>query len=228
MLPYRSGTNAGTRPRKVVTVMGGGGCPRMPDLEIVTPRLVLRTMSVSFLEAGLDDDLAAAEALIGMHVRAEWLAEKTLMELRLEDLRQEPAYLDWSLRAVGLRATREMVGYAGFHTRPNPPYLQPLVSNAVELGYTVFTPFRARGFATEAVIGLIGWAHRSAGIGNFVVSIAPDNEPSRAIAARLGFRRVGEHTDEFDGIEEVFLLDGAAAEAAYALAAATDAPAPVR
>ena len=83
------------------------------------------------------------------------------------------------------------------------------MADAVELGYTVFPPFRARGFATEAVIGLIGWAHRSAGIDNFVVSIAPDNEPSRAIAARLGFRRVGEHTDEFDGFEEVFLLDGA-------------------
>ena len=87
-----------------------------------------------------------------------------------------------------------MVGYIGFHSRPNPPYLQPLVADAVELGYTVFPPFRARGFATEAVIALIGWAHRSAGIDNFVVSIAPDNEPSRAIAARLGFRRVGEHT----------------------------------
>ena len=93
------------------------------------------------------------------------------------------------------------------------------MADAVELGYTVFPPFRARGFATEAVIGLIGWAHRSAGIDNFVVSIAPDNEPSRAIAARLGFRRVGEHTDEFDGFEEVFLLDGAAAQAAFALTA---------
>ncbi len=187
--------------------------------DIRTPRLVLRTMSASFLEAGLDDDLRTAEALIGLHVRADWLAEKALMQLRLDDLANDPAYLDWSLRAIGLRSTHEMVGYIGFHTRPNPPYLQPLVADAVELGYTVFPAFRARGFATEAVIGLIGWAHHRAGIDNFVVSIAPDNEPSRAIAARLGFRRVGEHTDEFDGFEEVFLLDGAAAQAAFALTA---------
>ena len=191
----------------------------MFDSDVLTPRLVLRTMSASFLDAGLDNDLTAAEALIGLRVPAEWFAEKALMQLRLEDLEHDPAYLDWSLRAIGLRSTHEMVGYIGFHSRPNPPYLQPLVADAVELGYTVFPTFRARGFATEAVIGLIGWAHRSAGIDNFVVSIAPDNEPSRAIAARLGFRRAGEHTDELDGFEEVFLLDGAAAQAAFALTA---------
>jgi RimJ/RimL family protein N-acetyltransferase len=191
----------------------------MFDSEVLTPRLVLRTMSSSFLEAGLDDDLAAADALIDLRVPGDWFAEKALMQLRLEDLEHDPAYLDWSLRAIGLRSTGDMVGYIGFHSRPNPPYLQPLVADAVELGYTVFPPFRARGYATEAVIGLIGWAHRRAGIDNFVVSIAPDNEPSRAIAARLGFRRVGEHTDEFDGFEEVFLLDGAAARMAIALTA---------
>jgi [ribosomal protein S5]-alanine N-acetyltransferase len=187
--------------------------------DIRTPRLILRTMSTSFLEAGVDDDLRTAEALIGLHVRADWLAEKALMQLRLDDLADDPAYLDWSLRAIGLRSTHEMVGYIGFHTRPNPPYLQPLVADAVELGYTVFPTFRGRGFATEAVIGLIGWGHHHAAIDNFVVSIAPENEPSRAIAARLGFRRVGEHTDEYDAFEEVFLLDGAAAQAAFALTA---------
>jgi RimJ/RimL family protein N-acetyltransferase len=199
----------------------------MFDTDVLTPRLILRTMSASFLAAGLDDDPSAAEALIGLRVPVDWFAEKALMQLRLEDLEHDPAYLDWSLRAIGLRSTPEMVGYIGFHSRPNPPYLQPLVADAVELGYTVFPPFRMRGFATEAVIGLIGWAHRTAGIGNFVVSIAPDNEPSRAIAARLGFRRVGEHTDEFDGFEEVFLLDGPAAQAAFALtASATPAATP--
>ena len=191
----------------------------MLETDVCTPRLLLRTMSTAFLEATLDDQLAAAEAIIGLRVPPAWLAEKPLMQLRLEDLANDPAYLEWSLRAMALRSTREMVGYIGFHTRPNPPYLQPLVADAVELGYTVFPPFRERGFATEAVIGLIGWAHRRGGIDNFVVSIAPDNEPSRAIAARLGFRRVGEHADDFDGFEEVFLLDGVAAQAAIALTA---------
>jgi RimJ/RimL family protein N-acetyltransferase len=197
----------------------------MSDSEVVTPRLLLRTMSASFLDASLDDRVAAAEALIGLRVPAAWFTEKALMELRLEDLDNDPAYLPWSLRAIGLRSTGEMVGYLGFHSRPNPAYLQPLVADAVEVGYTIFPPYRKRGFATEAVIGLIGWAHRVASIGNFVISISPDNEPSRAIAARLGFRRIGETTDEFDGVEEVFLLDGAAAEATFALAAGPTAPA---
>jgi len=195
------------------------------DPEVVTPRLLLRTMSASFLDASLADDLTAAQALIGLRVPAAWFGEKALMELRLEDLENDPAYQDWSLRAIGLRSTREMVGYLGFHSRPNPAYLQLLVADAIELGYTVFPPYRGRGFATEAVIGLIGWAHRAANIGNFVVSISPDNQPSRAIAARLGFRRIGEHIDEDDVVEEIFLLDGAAAEATFALAAGPTAPA---
>src|SRR5262245_41081822 len=127
----------------------------MLENDVCTPRLLLRTMSAAFLEAALDDDLAAAEACIGVRVPPAWLSEKPLMQLRLEDLANDPDYLEWSLRAIALRATREMVGYIGFHTRPNPPYLQPLVANAVELGYTVFPAFRERGFATEAAIGLI-------------------------------------------------------------------------
>ena len=118
----------------------------MLETDVCTPRLLLRTMSAPFLEAGLDDDLAAAEALIGLRVQPAWLAEKPLMRLRLEDLANDPAYLDWSLRAIALRSTRQMVGYIGFHTRPDPPYLQPLVANAVELGYTVFPPFRDARF----------------------------------------------------------------------------------
>jgi ribosomal-protein-alanine N-acetyltransferase len=198
---------------------------RTSDRDVLTPRLVLRTMSVCFLEASLGDEVSAAEALIGLRLPPAWFAEKTLMELRLEDLENDPAYLDWSLRAIALRSTREMVGYLGFHSRPDPAYLQPFAANAVELGYTIFPQYRQHGFATEAVIGVIGWAHRIASISNFVVSIAPDNQPSRAIAARLGFRRIGETSDEFDAIEEVFLLDGAAAAAAIALTAGLPAPA---
>jgi RimJ/RimL family protein N-acetyltransferase len=199
--------------------IGCGEQEGMSHREVVTPRLLLRTMSASFLDASLEDEVLAAETLIGLRVPADWFAEKALMELRREDLENDPAYVDWSLRAIGLRSTREMVGYLGFHSLPNPHYLQPLAANAVELGYTVFPQYRRHGLATEAVIGIIGWAHRIAGISNFVVSISPDNQPSRAIAARLGFRRIGETVDEFDGVEEVFLLDGTAAEAAFALAA---------
>jgi RimJ/RimL family protein N-acetyltransferase len=37
----------------------------------------------------------------------------------------------------------------------------------------------------------------------FVLSIRPDNAASQALAAELGFVRVGSHPDEVDGLEDV-------------------------
>jgi RimJ/RimL family protein N-acetyltransferase len=51
------------------------------------------------------------------------------------------------------------------------------------------------------------WAQQTHGVGRFVVTIAPDNQPSTLLAAKLGFRRIGEHVDPVDGIEYVYLLD---------------------
>ena len=49
-------------------------------------------------------------------------------------------------------------------------------------------------------------AEERAGIRHFVLSIAPTNEPSLAIARKFGFVRTGEHMDEEDGLEHVFEL----------------------
>jgi RimJ/RimL family protein N-acetyltransferase len=53
---------------------------------------------------------------------------------------------------------------------------------------------------------LVGWAHREHGIRRFLFSISPDNEPSLAIARRLGFSEVGRHWDDEDGEELEFEL----------------------
>ena len=51
------------------------------------------------------------------------------------------------------------------------------------------------------------WALQTHGVGRFVVTIAAGNQPSTQLAAKLGFRRIGEHVDPVDGIEYVYLLD---------------------
>jgi RimJ/RimL family protein N-acetyltransferase len=54
---------------------------------------------------------------------------------------------------------------------------------------------------------LMDLAEERAGIRHFVLSVAPDNEPSLAIIHKLGFVRTGEHIDEEDGLEHVFELE---------------------
>ena len=47
------------------------------------------------------------------------------------------------------------------------------------------------------------WACEAHGVRRFVLSIRPDNIPSQALAAQLGFVRIGSHIDEVDGLEEI-------------------------
>jgi RimJ/RimL family protein N-acetyltransferase len=178
--------------------------------EIITPRLELRLMPEEFFEAGLKNRTAAAEALIGLRLPPAWFEEKELMAMRLADCRTDAAYARWSLRAIGLRSTGVMVGHIGFHSCPDADYLRRFVPDGIEFGYTVFPEYRRQGYAREAIRGLINWAAKERHIRHFVVSISPTNVASSTLAGKLGFVKAGEHLDEVDGLEEVYVLAGEA------------------
>ena len=80
----------------------------------------------------------------------------------------------------------------------------PGADDAVEIGYTIFEPWRGRGYATEAARALMEWARAEHGIRRFIASVAPGNAPSLAIVRRLGFEQTGEQWDEEDGLELVW------------------------
>lgn len=174
--------------------------------EIITSRLYLRLMTEDFLKACLREDKQKADALIGFNVSADWLEEKDLMQLRMDDYRADKKYISWGLHAVGLRASLEMVGFIGFHTRPNPDYLQTIAPNAVELGYTIFLPYRRRGFAEESIRGMLDWAVKNHPLDSFIASVSPTNLASTALVKKLGFQKISEQIDEVDGLEFVYRL----------------------
>lgn len=178
--------------------------------EIETPRLRLRYMSEDFLLACHDDEAALAQDLIGLKIDAEWLREKNLMALRLGELNSDAEYAPWSLRAIGDVSTGAMIGHIGFFSRPNPNYLRPYVQDGVELGYAVYPPYRRKGYAVEAIKGLVTWAAAEHGIENFVMTTGPENEPALALAKKLGFEKTAEHVDPEDGLEYIYVLRGKA------------------
>jgi hypothetical protein len=53
---------------------------------------------------------------------------------------------------------------------------------------------------------MMQWARLNRGVSRFVVSISPDDPPSLAMAAALGFEPTGSQVDEIDGDEWVFEL----------------------
>lgn len=182
--------------------------------DILTARLKLRLMPEAFLVASLRADAARAESLLGAEVSPDWFEERALIQRRLDDCRRDPAYAPWSVRAMlagpgARRPAGTMVGYIGFHTRPDPAYLRPHAPGGVEMGYTVFAPYRRQGYAEEAVRGLMRWALQR-GVVRFVVSVAPGNMASTALARKLGFMKVKEQIDDVDGLEYVYVLAGQA------------------
>ncbi len=173
---------------------------------IRTRRLDLIPMTPDFLRASLRGDLAEAEKHIGLRLPETWPDIQRVLALRLDQLESDPALQPWLLRAIGLRSNREMIGHIGFHTSPGAEYLKPWSRGGVEFGFTVFPPHRRHGYAREASLALMQWALDVHRVTSFVVTISPRNEASLALAADLGFVRVGAHHDEVDGPEDVLVL----------------------
>ncbi|MFO1089110.1 MAG: GNAT family N-acetyltransferase [Hyphomicrobiales bacterium] len=171
------------------------------DDDIRSPRLLLRLMGRDVLRATVESNLDRVESLLGLHVPEEWLALQWLAAMRLEQERRDPAFRSWSIRAVALAETLEMVGYLNCHAPPH--------DGSIELGYEIFPGFRRKGFAEEAVRTFLNHTTAPGGIAVVRLSIRPDNEASQAMARKLGARKVGTHIDEVDGLEDIYLLDAA-------------------
>ena len=153
-----------------------------PVLDIVTSRLTLRHLSLAVMEERAASDFDGSG----------WL-----YQLRAGQLREDPDFAPWSLRDVILTGTGETIGHGGFHEAP--------VEGVAEIGYRIHPAWQGRGFATEVTEALMAFG-RAHGATAFLLSISPDNAASLAIAAKLGFTRIGEQTDEVDGLEWVHRL----------------------
>lgn len=83
----------------------------------------------------------------------------------------------YSFWAVIERATGKLIGDAGLYTR----------ALEVELGYTLGYEHWGKGYGTEAARLAVRAAFTELGVGELVALIRPGNEPSVAVATKLGF-----------------------------------------
>lgn len=172
--------------------------------DIQTTRLTLRLMDRSVIDACMAGDLDKAGEMLGIALSDELLDHPSSLRYTLQQLDADPLYLPWGARAIVFGQT--MVGLIRFHSTPGPEYLRKYAPGGVELGYRIFAPYWRQGFAFEAVNAMIRWAQREFNVRHFIASIAPGNIPSLQLAARLGFRKIGESIDDVDGIEHIYSL----------------------
>jgi ribosomal-protein-alanine N-acetyltransferase len=178
---------------------------RTMTTNILSERLNLVPLTPAFLRAMLEHDLAGAGGILQVRLPDGLLDSTDVMALRLKQLEADPKFQPWSLRAIVLRERPVVVGHIGFHSAPGDEYLCPYAPGGVEFGFTVYPPFLRQGYAREASLALMHWAHQVQGVTRFVLCIRPDNIASQALAAGLGFVRVGSHLDDVDGLEDVLL-----------------------
>lgn len=165
-----------------------------------TARLDLVPLPAAVVAALVEGDHDRAAALAPFPMDATTFADDAyVLGLRHAQLTADPAQEPWLLHAMVLREQGRTVGRIGFHAPPDE-------AGSVEVGYTVAEADRGRGYAVEALTGMLAWA-REQGARRCVASVRPDNAASQAVVRHFAPTKVGEQMDEIDGLEEVLALD---------------------
>lgn len=109
---------------------------------------------------------------------------------------------EWFQFAVTDRLTDVLVGDCGLHVDGSDP-------RRAEIGYTLAPAHQGRGFATEAVDALVGYAFDTLGLERIQATADERNAPSIRVVERLGFEAVARVHTTFKGercVEETYEL----------------------
>ena len=151
---------------------------------LTTARLALVPATAAAARAAAHNDRTRFAALLGAAIPADWpppiLADA--QELFARMLEADPGPDGWGLWYVLQRGANLLIGSAGFKGRP-------AADGRVEIGYSILAPWQGRGYATEAVQALIGWAFADRRVGRVVAETSSDLTPSIRVLEKCGFRR---------------------------------------
>ena len=148
-------------------------------LQIQTARLTLRAQTAEIAEAELENPAALPE-LLGAAVPADWpppLNDRGSFEWAARFIAEHPDDPGWGMWYFIADAT--VVGVGGYTGVPN--------GGICELGYSVVPEHQRRGYATEAVRGMIDRAFADVRVCRVIAHTFPDLTPSIRVLEKCGF-----------------------------------------
>jgi len=161
---------------------------------IRTPRLDLVVATERALRAELESRLALASALHAV-VPAGWPPEfydADAIEYSLGWLTKHPSEAQWGfyyfLEHSGADESRMLVGAGGFKGPPD-------ADGLVEIGYSIVPERHRRGYATEAVRGLLTFAFADARVRTVIGQTLATLPASIGVLEKAGFRFTGAGND---------------------------------
>ena len=157
-------------------------------ISISTPRLVLRRWR--------EDDVAPMSAINADPEVMRWIGDGSVRDEQQTKAGIEAWERKWDrhgfgLFALELRATGELIGFAGL----NVPESLPEVMPAVEIGWRLGRPFWGCGLATEAARAALRFGLIDRGLEQIVSIAQVGNDASERIMTKLGMRLDRETVD---------------------------------
>ncbi len=152
--------------------------------EIKTQRLRLIPASVKSMEAEIENPAQLAKFL-KIQLPDAWpppLNDEASQRWMLDYLHKHSGSR-WGMWYITLPSTpSQLIGNCGFKGAP--------VRGAVEIGYSVAPEHQRRGYASEAVCGLLRFAFADPTVQRVLAETFPDLIPSIGVLRKSGFRRV--------------------------------------
>lgn len=149
------------------------------EIKITTERLVLRGLQLSDANA-----LFKYRSLPEVYKFQGWKPQ-TLKEVEAfitEKISKAPNIPDtWYQLGVIIKETEELIGDVGVH------FIGPEDKQA-EIGYTLNPEYQGKGYATEAVWGVLNYLFTTLKKHRITASLDPRNEKSIALVERIGMR----------------------------------------
>ena len=149
-----------------------------PDIFIVTPRLILRTVTPADVEA-----VASCWELDDPPVPLE-VAEQKIAWMQSNHACNRPGKIIHLCLAIILKETGEFIGWCGLDHR-NQADADPA------LFYLLKARFWGKGLATEAAAALVTYAFGQMALPSLHAGAAPENLASRRVMEKLGMQYLG-------------------------------------
>ncbi len=152
-----------------------------------TDRLVLVPLEAEQLEGCLLGP-SDAERALGVPICTDTVTEpaREAIRVKLRRVAVTPsAQLRWhTYWLIRVKADGMGIGLIGFKGAPTS-------QGVVEVGYGVAEAYRNRGYTTEAVRALVGWAFAQPGCTTIVADTAEENVASQRVLTKAGLRPCG-------------------------------------
>jgi RimJ/RimL family protein N-acetyltransferase len=164
------------------------GSPRGADrgqdgkmIELTTPRLLLRPLTVAYLDAFAG---MYADPQVMRYIADGAVLDREQTAANLADKERHWREHGYGIFAVHLRDTDEPAGWVGLAV----PLFLPEVLPAVEIGWRLARPFWGAGIATEAAREVLRFAFDDRGLDRLVSIRHVDNHASGRVMEKLGLR----------------------------------------